>query len=567
MRTIATTTFCHVILVCLLLGLAQDGFSQDFNLRNTIKRYEKYLGPGKDKVADRLELTVANKSLPVWTELDKTDSYKLGRVTRSLQKGILLIGTVDGGHGTGFVISKKHRLVATNAHVADILHKQGELFVIANGSRSLYSVEKVWYHPGVLRKLDNPGARLIRSMNPFAGDVQPSCPDVAVLQLEDDGTELPREFLLANEKDLKQLFASPVAMIGFPGHDTSQWPKLGQKPAASYLAGVVSRISDFQLNGDVANHQLQFVQHTMSSWGGFSGSPIVLTNGRVAAIHNSVRYVSHGKHVKSIPHGIRIDCLWELLVHHQLDSKVPLGIDKSKVDVERWLKETENDKRYRRSIKLLEEANALYGLKKWDEMIEKSEEVIRLTPNYASAYQLLATGYSGKWYFQYGQYGGGGADLVEQSIKYQKKAIKLAPSDPWLLNLLAQDYNNLACANGNGMVYRKQAIELAMQLLQTKGIEKRIIGGCFMTLGLGMAGIAIDTDNKDKRREIEAKALEALNEAIRCLPKEPAFYYARAGFWRCNKSDYDRESKDKKKAEELMKELAKKRKAGISKRR
>lgn len=41
------------------------------------------------------------------------------QATRALRKGVFLVG-FSGGHGTAWVISKKHRLLATNAHVADI---------------------------------------------------------------------------------------------------------------------------------------------------------------------------------------------------------------------------------------------------------------------------------------------------------------------------------------------------------------------------------------------------------------------------------------------------------------
>ena len=45
---------------------------------------------------------------------------------------VLFVGHPDHGCGTGFVISKEHRLVATNAHVADIYFGARELFAYAH---------------------------------------------------------------------------------------------------------------------------------------------------------------------------------------------------------------------------------------------------------------------------------------------------------------------------------------------------------------------------------------------------------------------------------------------------
>ncbi len=45
-----------------------------------------------------------------------------GDTARAIRKAIFEVGS-ERGHGTAWVISKKHRLLATNAHVADIALK------------------------------------------------------------------------------------------------------------------------------------------------------------------------------------------------------------------------------------------------------------------------------------------------------------------------------------------------------------------------------------------------------------------------------------------------------------
>src|SRR5207253_1677651 len=156
----------------------------------------------------------------------------------------------------------------------------------------------------------------VRSPDPREGNVDPMSPDVAVLQLGADGPELPYEMTMATPEELKTLFAQPAAILGFPGHDTS-WPALGEKALATYHEGVISRLTDFRFSTSAPEPEQQFLQYTMATWGGFSGSPVYLPNGHVVALHNMARYVpGRGGEVKSIPHGVRVDCLWELLVHH-----------------------------------------------------------------------------------------------------------------------------------------------------------------------------------------------------------------------------------------------------------
>ena len=50
---------------------------------------------------------------------------------------VFLVGKPDVGTGTAFLISKKNRLLATNAHVADIFNKgTGEIWPIKMALRT-----------------------------------------------------------------------------------------------------------------------------------------------------------------------------------------------------------------------------------------------------------------------------------------------------------------------------------------------------------------------------------------------------------------------------------------------
>jgi len=147
---------------------------------------------------------------------------------------------------------------------------------------------------------------------------------------------------------LKNLFAQEAALVGYPGTDTKSWPGLGEKVAATFHDGVISRITDFRQSPSAPPGELQFVQYTMATWGGFSGSPVFLPNGRVAAVHNMATSVkSKSGEIRAIPHGIRVDSLWELLVYHKLDDKIALKIDPGQVLLDRWLKPDEKGEKIR----------------------------------------------------------------------------------------------------------------------------------------------------------------------------------------------------------------------------
>lgn len=147
----------------------------------------------------------------------------LGQAARLNERGVFLVGSPKVGTGTAWVISKKHRLLVTNAHVADIRHEAGgTLLAIPNGTGLVYTVEKIWYHPGVRRYFK--GVMSVCTMDPQEGEIDPHCPDLAVLQLSGDGPDLPIEFPLATPEEWAARFAAR-RNLGFP---RLRYPKLAR---------------------------------------------------------------------------------------------------------------------------------------------------------------------------------------------------------------------------------------------------------------------------------------------------------------------------------------------------
>jgi tetratricopeptide (TPR) repeat protein len=63
-------------------------------------------------------------------------------------------------------------------------------------------------------------------------------------------------------------------MLGYPGHDTDSWPKLGERAQATLREGVICRLTDFLGGVSGTSAEMQKLQHSLVSWHGFSGSPL-----------------------------------------------------------------------------------------------------------------------------------------------------------------------------------------------------------------------------------------------------------------------------------------------------
>lgn len=466
------------------------------------------------------------EGLPLWTRPDTRVQEDLGNVTRALSRAVLFVGNPTKGHGTAWVLSRKHRLLATNAHVADILAAKGKMVAIVNGTEQVHHVERAWYHPGV-RRLVGSGRLSIRSECPADGDIFPHCPDLAVLQLG-EGPPLTAELTMATPKEVEALFAQTVGMLGFPGHDLVElreggirrtWPRLGEKAQATYHTGVISRLTNFRLSVNADPEDLQFVQHTIQNFGGFSGSPIYLANGHVVAINNSARAVEDRGARVVISYGIRVDSLWELLVHHGLDKKVPVPVEKSRLRIGRWLKLEEADEQFRRAMKLVEEAAQLIDAQQdFVAGIKKCTEAIELAPDYPDAYRVRCAGLNNYYFYQRP-----GRDkarqILQQAATDADRYAKLMSTDPRALVCKVNTANNVVSLTRDKSLV-KQALATLDKALTSDSWAKpqraelhSLRGMCHFNLGDRMS------------------AREDFNESVRLDPQNDLLFDNRAQFW------------------------------------
>ncbi|RIK82748.1 MAG: hypothetical protein DCC67_06830 [Planctomycetota bacterium] len=454
-------------------------------------------------------------SVPFWTAAPREDALDLSELVNTLQPSIFLVGTSDAGHGTAFVISQEHRLLATNAHVADIMHASGgEMVAIANGTARTYRVDEAFYHPGVRRVIGN---MAVRTPDPAHGDVYPESPDVAVLRLA-AGEELPPAIPLAEPGELAQLLAKPVAMLGYPGHDTECWPAVGEKAEATFRQGVICRITDFTNSVNASPGELQFIQHSMASWPGFSGSPIFLPNGRVVALNNCGATKKQGERITSLAWGVRVDCLWELLKQHGLWSEVAVPASLDEIDVQRFAAPDPAAKRLAQAQRLVAEARIDLMRDDVQKAVEKCNEAAKIAPNLTAIYDVRCIAYNfyanhkikarnaeSKRYFQF-------------ALEQAQQAAELEPASvDHYLDLAVCEINVANSDAPPGRFYEvPKAVELANAIIGADGVRARDLAYAYRTRAFAKGW------SKDSLNDIE--------QAIKTDPWIPQNYTTLATF-------------------------------------
>jgi tetratricopeptide (TPR) repeat protein len=339
-----------------------------------------------DELAKSLDLTPESKSLPIWSKPAPDAVTQLAQSVRAASPSIFIVGKNDAGTGTAWLLSKKNRLLATNAYVADLFEKgTGPMLAYQNGTLNVFKVAKVFYHPGVMRVSQGV---ILRTTSTNTGSVYSRSPDVAVLQLTEEGPELPDELPLASRGELFDLFAQPVAMLGYPSLDTNgALPAVGQKATASFREGVIDRVSDFSNNAGGPPERQQYLQHSMVGWFGFSGSPMFLPNGHVVALNNSGGTFSQNGLTATLTWGIRADCLWELLKANGLLDKVNLPPEAAAVDIERFSQPDPELEKLQKVDQLLADAHRDVNFARYQTAIDKCNQAAQQMPYYAAIYR------------------------------------------------------------------------------------------------------------------------------------------------------------------------------------
>lgn len=421
-----------------------------------------------DPLAKSLNLTSDSKSLPLWSKPDSSAASSLAQIVRHASPAIFLVGKSDAGTGTAFLISKKNRLLATNAHVADIFSKgSGEMLAYQNGTSNAFKVLKVYYHPGVMRM--SQGVAL-RTANPGNGNVCTRSPDVAVLQLA-DGPELPDELPLASREEVYDLFAQPVAMLGYPGLDTGNLPTPGQKAEASFREGVINRVADFANDAGANPERQQYLQHSMANWFGFSGSPIFLPNGHVVALNNSGGTFTQNGLSTTLAWGIRSDCLWELLKASSLLEKVNVPPEAASVDIARFSQPDQEVERLQKVDQLLADAKLDLKFSRYQAALDKCNEAAKQMPYYGRVYGVRGSMYLDIAVLSLKPQDPNRRKYYQSALEDENKALQLDPSNTdYYLEVATANCNLANILNPPKRVGTPEAVQLADKIISDPSV-------------------------------------------------------------------------------------------------
>jgi hypothetical protein len=280
--------------------------------------------------------------------------------------------------GSAFLISRKHRLIATAAHVADESVKCAGLVAIRNGSDFRYKIDRVWYSPDVLRRFDIGLHK--PSQYPTDGDLVYPTDDVAVLRLAGGGPGLPEECVLAGDAELYALTKGTVATIGYR--------KSGRSPEfnTATLTRSVGYTADRLPDAGAAPSSSFWIRTTEAPAECSSGSPIFLRNGKVVAIRSMRLDNSEGN--GEWAEDMRADIIRKVLRYHEIER--PSTADHSP---EYLALERDQDRslvRIRRAVRLSAEGESMRILGREKEAIQFNQTAISLVPDYAAAYLCIA---------------------------------------------------------------------------------------------------------------------------------------------------------------------------------
>lgn len=213
----------------------------------------------------------------------KTPGIDWADLVARYEQGIFLIvaskslgkGRSQTGQGTAFCV-REDGLLATNAHVAQMLDWAEQAIAIQNRTGRVFTIEK---------HLAN---------SEFSGAASP---DVGLIQLAAKGNPIPT-LPLASREDLDQLrIGTHLGTLGFPGELQEKYLSIidrKKKTIPSVLAtfkdGWIGRMTDYK-SSTARFEDARYIQHSASLTGGTSGSPMFTKDGKVVAMNNATQEV------------------------------------------------------------------------------------------------------------------------------------------------------------------------------------------------------------------------------------------------------------------------------------
>jgi Trypsin-like peptidase domain len=310
-------------------------------------------------------------------EQNVTDTLRAagGRLRRS---AVLLFDS-EGNWGTGFVVSKKDRLVVTAGHVAESFLRGGLLVGLFDRTDDAASVTRAWLHPETLRKLDQ--GLVARSLDPNDGEISPRGPDLAIVELSNLDSRCD-ELHPATDREIQSLDGQAGGVLGYWGSVTNGSTTDPVWRANATFATVRIRASADQFgNENLPSGERRWIWFTGTLGQGASGSPLFTATGRVAAIYLFWTPCPDGSRYHA---GLRIDSVQELAAYHKLElaNFAPQSSDLSS----RAFGPDPHLKDYRKAVTLVRTARSCRAAGEYRRAFDLYDESLSLAPQYGGAF-------------------------------------------------------------------------------------------------------------------------------------------------------------------------------------
>ncbi|HEV3163526.1 MAG TPA: tetratricopeptide repeat-containing serine protease family protein [Isosphaeraceae bacterium] len=320
------------------------------------------------------------------TSVDSTDATRaalFARASEKMKRCVALLEWPDGSGGTGFVIDRRRRLLATAAHVADHSVNGGLVRVSLNDKVAEYHVTRVWYHPRIVRELDE--GLYARSGDPRDGEVAYHTSDVAVLELGGNGPAFPDECILADEKEFTNLEGLDVGVLVHSEDTPADGSFRHECPSLDLGLGAVIRTMDHDFRIGTSAKARQWILHSAPSPEGSSGTPLFLSNGHVVGI-NCWSGPAAGQE-EDVAEACRVDHLLQLLTFYNLVDMCAFE-DANDSALEAWEPYPSQVplSKARKAHKLVREAAVLRHQGRYRAAGQFCNEALLLAPTYAGAF-------------------------------------------------------------------------------------------------------------------------------------------------------------------------------------
>jgi len=464
-----------------------------------------------------VETAKPKEALPDLKSDRRDDVLRLQGAGERLRAGMVLLAGPTDFVGTGFIISRKRRLIATAGHVADN-HSKGALMIgVREGTRSAFRITRVWYHPGIIRKLDD--GLYARSFDPKDGGVADFSLDVAVLEYAGNDREFPTEIELAADDELRGIEGQPGAILGYATDALDQKGERMLPPAASFGYTVIGKMGDAGQGTDLPFDQRKWVWFNNGLGPGASGSPVFLRNGHVAAVL-CCRFELTPAGYSYSSCAIRSDGLRELLAYHRLDGPGAIATAAARRE---WGPDPRLEQ-FRQAVGLVRDAKGSVRTGEYAVAANRCARALVLAPKYGGALLERSNVYlhylGSQW----------GVLELEDKLRYADAAFR----DSYRCLEMYPALNSCRLIHTQNIIYQGCLRSDDSQFLLAVAEMNKMLREDWMYGTLTDAERSFATNCRAQCKAFLGEIQEAerdYGESIRLLPDQPRWYLNRADFW------------------------------------